>query len=348
MSSTEHSSEEAEAEVQAITGMTIGSDSLGAGNESDASTKRHRHRHHHHRKRKSQVDVLNVIDQSSDGDVKKSKSEHHHHSASSSATATPTTSPPSTNGSSSSSSKDKDKEASRHHHHHHHHHHRSSRKHDSKPEKLSRSTPPSRASTPNLVCTEKTTLPRSMDDHDLERIGPNSFERVQLIGRGDVGRVYLVKKKTVDPDAVPQLYAMKILNKKEMISRNKIKRALTEREILATTNHPFIVTLYYRYAHVANACRHRHATFSYSVSDHAIVCVGCVCAASNPRTISTLSWSTVVVVSSFACSNDNQDVICQVSPSTSLVQLALIASCTQSNGTSGDYWKSISFLTVLS
>src|ERR1700710_1132683 len=36
-----------------------------------------------------------------------------------------------------------------------------------------------------------------------------------------------------------------VLSKKEMIKRNKIKRALAEQEILATSNHPFIVTLYH-------------------------------------------------------------------------------------------------------
>ncbi len=32
-----------------------------------------------------------------------------------------------------------------------------------------------------------------------------------------------------------------------MIKRNKIKRALAEQEILATSNHPFIVTLYHSF-----------------------------------------------------------------------------------------------------
>lgn len=36
-----------------------------------------------------------------------------------------------------------------------------------------------------------------------------------------------------------------VLSKKEMIKRNKIKRALAEQEILMTSNHPFIVTLYH-------------------------------------------------------------------------------------------------------
>lgn len=38
---------------------------------------------------------------------------------------------------------------------------------------------------------------------------------------------------------------MLVLSKKEMIKRNKIKRALAEQEILMTSNHPFIVTLYH-------------------------------------------------------------------------------------------------------
>jgi protein-serine/threonine kinase len=38
-----------------------------------------------------------------------------------------------------------------------------------------------------------------------------------------------------------------VLSKKEMILRKKIKRALAEQEILATANHPFIVTLYHSF-----------------------------------------------------------------------------------------------------
>jgi len=40
---------------------------------------------------------------------------------------------------------------------------------------------------------------------------------------------------------------MVVLSKKEMIKRNKIKRALAEQEILATANHPFIVTLFHSF-----------------------------------------------------------------------------------------------------
>ncbi|KAK4046268.1 serine/threonine protein kinase, AGC [Microbotryomycetes sp. JL201] len=73
-------------------------------------------------------------------------------------------------------------------------------------------------------------------------VGPSSFQKVKLLGKGDVGKVYLVKEKKTE-----KLFAMKVLSKKEMIKRNKIKRALAEQEILAGSNHPFIVTLYHSF-----------------------------------------------------------------------------------------------------
>ncbi|EPX74555.1 AGC/RSK protein kinase Ppk14 [Schizosaccharomyces octosporus yFS286] len=73
-------------------------------------------------------------------------------------------------------------------------------------------------------------------------VGPSSFEKVFLLGKGGVGRVYLVREKKTT-----RFFAMKVLNKQEMIKRNKIKRAFAEQEILATSNHPFIVTLYHSF-----------------------------------------------------------------------------------------------------
>lgn len=74
------------------------------------------------------------------------------------------------------------------------------------------------------------------------QVAPSSFEKVRLLGKGDVGKVYLVREKKSN-----KLYAMKVLSKKEMIERNKIKRVLAEQEILSTSNHPFIVTLYHSF-----------------------------------------------------------------------------------------------------
>ncbi|KAJ1906068.1 serine/threonine protein kinase, AGC [Coemansia sp. IMI 209127] len=73
-------------------------------------------------------------------------------------------------------------------------------------------------------------------------VGPKSFTKIKLLGKGDVGKVYLVRQKDSG-----KLYAMKVLSKAEMIKRNKIKRVLAEQEILATANFPFIVTLYHTF-----------------------------------------------------------------------------------------------------
>ncbi|KZF19488.1 Pkinase-domain-containing protein [Xylona heveae TC161] len=93
----------------------------------------------------------------------------------------------------------------------------------------------------NAVAFRRTYSSNSIKVRNVE-VGPSSFDKIKLIGKGDVGKVYLVREKKSS-----RLYAMKVLSKKEMIKRNKIKRALAEQEILATSNHPFIVTLYHSF-----------------------------------------------------------------------------------------------------
>ncbi|WFD31890.1 serine/threonine protein kinase, AGC [Malassezia sp. CBS 17886] len=73
-------------------------------------------------------------------------------------------------------------------------------------------------------------------------VSANSFRNIKLLGKGDVGRVYLVRER--DTEA---LYAMKVLAKAEMVKRNKVKRVLAEQAILLSANHPFIVPLYHSF-----------------------------------------------------------------------------------------------------
>ncbi|KAG0669956.1 hypothetical protein C6P45_003120 [Maudiozyma exigua] len=73
-------------------------------------------------------------------------------------------------------------------------------------------------------------------------VQPSSFVKIRKLGEGDVGKVYLVKEKKTD-----NLFAMKVISQKEMIKRKKTKRILAEQEILATSNHPFIITLYHTF-----------------------------------------------------------------------------------------------------
>ncbi|KAH9951780.1 Pkinase-domain-containing protein [Amylocystis lapponica] len=82
-----------------------------------------------------------------------------------------------------------------------------------------------------------------LDGPGKVEVNPGSFQKIKMLGRGDVGKVYLVREKKTS-----KLFAMKGAPvEKEMIERKKIKRALTEQEILATANHPFIVTLYHSF-----------------------------------------------------------------------------------------------------
>ncbi|KAI0049567.1 Pkinase-domain-containing protein [Auriscalpium vulgare] len=99
----------------------------------------------------------------------------------------------------------------------------------------------SSAQGPGKVAFRRTYSSNSIKVKSVE-VGPTSFQKIKLLGRGDVGKVFLVREKKSG-----KLFAMKVLSKKEMIERKKIKRALTEQEILATANHPFIVTLHHSF-----------------------------------------------------------------------------------------------------
>ena len=142
-------------------------------------------------------------------------------------------------------------------------------------------TPKFRKSAPAPLTLEQLTLQPT-------RLRPRDFVKLATLGKGDVGRVFLVTARRskwrsssddqsdsqtamlttpdvlrniqrakesssgggghVNPGEVPiptELYAMKVVNKADVIRRGKVKRVMLERNILATTNHPFIVTMYY-------------------------------------------------------------------------------------------------------
>ncbi|KAL8089959.1 protein kinase G11A [Apium graveolens] len=64
---------------------------------------------------------------------------------------------------------------------------------------------------------------------------------IHKLGAGDIGCVYLAEMKCRHNDAV---FAAKVMDKKELASRNKEGRARTEKEILEMLEHPFLPTLY--------------------------------------------------------------------------------------------------------
>ncbi|CAM8999396.1 unnamed protein product [Rhodiola kirilowii] len=70
-------------------------------------------------------------------------------------------------------------------------------------------------------------------------IGLNHFRLLKRLGYGDIGSVYLVELR-----ATNTFYAMKVMDKASLVSRNKLVRSHTEREILGLLDHPFLPTLY--------------------------------------------------------------------------------------------------------
>lgn len=78
--------------------------------------------------------------------------------------------------------------------------------------------------------------------HSASRSSPlslSNFRLLKRLGYGDIGSVYLVELK-----GTRTYYAMKVMDKASLASRNKTFRAQTEREILGLLDHPFLPTLY--------------------------------------------------------------------------------------------------------
>lgn len=70
-------------------------------------------------------------------------------------------------------------------------------------------------------------------------LGMHHFRLLKQLGCGDIGSVYLSELS-----GTYCYFAMKIMDKTSLESRNKLNRAQTEREILQQLDHPFLPTLY--------------------------------------------------------------------------------------------------------
>ncbi|GAM22790.1 hypothetical protein SAMD00019534_059650, partial [Acytostelium subglobosum LB1] len=68
------------------------------------------------------------------------------------------------------------------------------------------------------------------------------FDLMKVLGVGSFGRVFLVKKKDTG-----QLYAMKVLNKRDILKKKQLAHTNTEKMVLSTMDHPFIVRLHFAF-----------------------------------------------------------------------------------------------------
>ncbi|KAG0567577.1 hypothetical protein KC19_7G145000 [Ceratodon purpureus] len=70
-------------------------------------------------------------------------------------------------------------------------------------------------------------------------VGLSHFKLLRRLGCGDIGSVYLCELRGTDC-----YFAMKVMDKGALATRKKLSRAQTEKEILASLDHPFLPTLY--------------------------------------------------------------------------------------------------------
>uniref|UniRef100_A0A669R229 non-specific serine/threonine protein kinase n=1 Tax=Phasianus colchicus TaxID=9054 RepID=A0A669R229_PHACC len=69
--------------------------------------------------------------------------------------------------------------------------------------------------------------------------GENDFETIKLISNGAYGAVYLVRHR-----ATRQRFAMKKINKQNLLLRNQVQQAFVERDILTFAENPFVVSMF--------------------------------------------------------------------------------------------------------
>lgn len=74
------------------------------------------------------------------------------------------------------------------------------------------------------------------------RLSPDDFLTVKVIGKGAFGEVRLVQKKDTG-----KIYAMKTLLKSEMHKKDQLAHVKAERDVLAESDSPWVVNLYYSF-----------------------------------------------------------------------------------------------------
>lgn len=79
------------------------------------------------------------------------------------------------------------------------------------------------------------------------RLSLEDFETIRFIGKGCFGKVYQVKYKKSG-----MIYAMKVLKKKLIKAQDQVSNTKTERKVLETVTHPFIVSLRYAFQSAEN------------------------------------------------------------------------------------------------
>lgn len=115
--------------------------------------------------------------------------------------------------------------------------------------------PTSNNSKNNSSSQKQSITPFNLGKGELEfvqqpkKMSLDDFNPIKLIGRGSWGKVMLSREKSTGC-----LYAVKILKKHIIISKNEVGHTLTESRVLRTTNHPFLIALKYSFRDGERLC----------------------------------------------------------------------------------------------
>jgi len=71
------------------------------------------------------------------------------------------------------------------------------------------------------------------------------FDLLALLGTGGFGKVLLARSKAAPPPRRETLYAMKVLDKGRVVSRNPVAHTMHELHVLATVRHPFLCRMHH-------------------------------------------------------------------------------------------------------
>ena len=75
----------------------------------------------------------------------------------------------------------------------------------------------------------------------------DDFELIRLLGKGQYGKVLLVRHKQSST-----LFAMKVIKKKTIQAKNQVAHTLSERSVLSRVSHPFIIQMHYAFHNSLN------------------------------------------------------------------------------------------------
>lgn len=85
-------------------------------------------------------------------------------------------------------------------------------------------------------------LQEAQNLQNSKKINLNDFKIIKELGNGIFGKVYLVQQKNNN-----NLYALKAISKKIVSDCNLIEKTIAERNVLITSNHPFILSAKYTF-----------------------------------------------------------------------------------------------------